>query len=105
VPTALIGDRLRFSFSFERLGTDTAANPPIVTVIHRAPTGPEVVYTLADDPLVVINDSVGNFHADIRVLEPRRHYFRAIGEGDPELEKSVEEFVDVPESYFEDPLP
>lgn len=102
---ALIGDRVRFSFSFQTLGTTTAASPPTVQVIHRPPTGPAVVYSLADDPLVVIEDSEGNFHADIRVMEPRRHYFRGIGSGDPLLEKSVEEYIDVPDSYFEDPLP
>lgn len=103
--TALIGDRVRFSGSFQRLGTSTAASPPEVTVIHRPPTGPETVYKLSTDPLVVIEDSEGNFHADIRVMEPRRHYFRMVGSGDPELEKSIEEYLDVPESAFEEPLP
>lgn len=103
---ARVGDRVRFSFSFQRLGTTTAATPPEVTVIYRAPRVAEVVYTLADDPTVIIVDSVGNLHADIRLEEQRgRHYFRAIGDGDPELQKSTEEHLDVAESSFEVPLP
>lgn len=105
MPTARVGTRVRFSGSFERLGTTTAATPPEVTVKHKPPSGPTVEFTKTLDPLVVIVDSVGNLHADIRVMEPRRHYFLMIGSGDPELEQSIEEYLDVPESAFEDPLP
>lgn len=105
MPIARVGTRVRFSGSFERLGTTTPETPPEVTVKYRAPTGPEEEWTLTGDPLVVIEDSAGNLHADIRVMEPRRHYFLMIGSGDPELEQSIEEHIDVPESAFEDPLP
>jgi hypothetical protein len=105
MPTALQGDRCRFSFSFARLDTGVAATPPVVQVLHRTPDGVETMYTLEDDPDVVIVDSAGNLHADIRLLTPLTHYFRAVGSGDPMLEKSIEESQAVAESAFADPLP
>jgi hypothetical protein len=102
---ALIGDRVRFSFSFARLDTGVAATPPVVQVLHRKPDGTETVYTLAANPTVVIVESAGNLHADIRLTTPLTHYFRAIGSGDPMLEKTIEASQAVPESAFAVPLP
>lgn len=109
--TALIGDRVRFSFTFRALGTDALTTPAQVTVLHRHVDGTETEYTLSDDPTVVIEDTEGQLHADIRILPNLsgryhgRHYFRAIGTGTPLVEKSTEEYVDVPESAFNAPLP
>ncbi len=103
MPLALIGDRIRFSFSFQRLGTTTAATPPVVQVVHRTPSNVETVVTLAGGG--VVQDSPGNLHADFRILEARWHHFNAIGSGDPELEKTIPESIQIPESLFDVPLP
>lgn len=103
--TALVGDRVRFSFSFQRLGTTTPETPPEVTVTHRDPQGVETVLTLTGDPLEVIVDSVGNLHADFQVLLPKRHWFHARGSGDPLLEKSILVYIDVEETPIEQPIP
>lgn len=103
MPIVLIGDRARFSFSFENLGTNVAATPPVVQVIHRDPANVETVVTLAGGGVVA--DSVGNLHADFRLTSPRWHHFRAIGSGDPLLEKTIEASIQVPESLFDIPLP
>lgn len=100
-----IGDRARFSFSFQSLGTTTPDDPPVVKVIHRDGEGVETVWTLSGNPDVVIRESTGNYHVDVQLLNSKTHYFRAIGAGDPELEKTTEIAVVVEETAFTEPMP
>lgn len=95
----LVGDRVKFSFSFTELGATNPADPDVVTVMHRPPTGAEVAYTLSGNPTVVFKDSTGNYHAFIRVTMYRTHYFRATGTGG--IFKSIEASIAVPEGAFD----
>lgn len=100
---AIIGDRSRVVGTFYDLETPAVvADPTIVQFLHLTPDGIETVYTFGVDS-EVIKDSVGVYHADLLVQQPRSHYFRVNGLGS--IAQSYEDTLAVPESAFLDPLP
>lgn len=99
---AQVGDSVTKTFNFVDSDGDPA-DPDTVQIIHRAPDLTETVYEFGTDSEVT-NPAVGQFDFTLRLVDYRRHYFRAVGTGTID-DALPEVFEDVEESFYLDPLP
>ena len=99
---ALVGNFAVVPFTFVSTGTITPVDPDTVQIIHRKPDLTETVYVFGTDDEVVKTD-VGNYTFTVRLVDYRRHYFRAVGTGD--VDSPEETFLDVEESHYLEPIP
>lgn len=102
--TSAVGDDIQINFTFTLLGTATPADPTEIFIIQRKPDLSEVIYEFGIDPELT-KQGVGLYRLEIRLVDYRRHYFRAVGTGDVNEASEPEVFIDVVESHFLSPLP
>lgn len=86
-----LGDLVRVSGAFTQVSNGAAIDPTVVKLSIRAPNVATVTYTYLSG-VVIVKDSVGNYHADIDANDDGTWHYRwwSTGTGQAAQERQFE---------------